>query len=699
VGFPAGRVPAGAIRAAVRSGGLLEGPGAGACHSLAVTVPSRDEDCVMVLARSDQPFDREESSLLRAMATVLALTLGNLRTMTSLRERQVLLERFSSIQRAISLRAPLQEVFDAVTAGAAEQLGDPIVGLYLVDPADPQALECRSVHGDPKGRLLRGSRLLVGRGVTGRAVAEDRLVVVEQYPGHPDADPRAERTGLRATMAAPVRDGSRVVGSLVVGSLLDERNYAPAEREVLQAFAELASLAVADARMVDALRRAVGDATHRSLHDPLTGLANRTRLLDRLSHTLAQRRVPGSDVAVVYVDIDDFKTINDRFGHGVGDLVLVEAARRITDAVRAGDTEARLGGDEFAVLLEQAAGVAEATAAAERMLAALRTPLRLGGVEVYCNASVGVAALDGNSWSADELLRNADVAMYRAKNVGKGCAVVFESAMYEELLDRLDLETDLRQLVQSGGIDVFFQPIVRLADEEVLGVEALARWAHPTRGFVPPETFIPLAETTGLILALGRQILVRSCAWAGQWRQEHPESSLFVSVNLSAAQLQDPELPDLVRETLAASGLGPGSLVLEITESVLMQDTALTMGQLRKLKELGVRLALDDFGTGYSSLSYLRRFPVDILKIDRTFVSALLVGDDLRRLTEAILALGGALGLQCLAEGIEHVEELELLRELGCEQGQGSYFARPMPAALLEGYMRGHHAVRSHTLS
>jgi EAL domain-containing protein (putative c-di-GMP-specific phosphodiesterase class I) len=316
---------------------------------------------------------------------------------------------------------------------------------------------------------------------------------------------------------------------------------------------------------------------------------------------------------------------------------------------------------------------------------------------VYCNASVGVAAQADSSWSADELLRNADVAMYRAKNSGKDCAVVFESAMYEALLDRLDLETDLRQLVQADAVEVFFQPIVRLSDQEVLGVEALARWAHPRRGYVPPETFIPLAEATGLISVLGRQILVRACQWAGDWRQAKPDSRLFVSVNLSAAQLQDPELPDLVRETLQASALPPSALVLEITESVLMQDTALTVSRLRQLKDLGVRLALDDFGTGYSSLSYLRRFPVDVLKIDRSFVSSLRVGDDLRRLTEAIIALGAALGLECLAEGIEHVEELDLLRQLGCELGQGSYFAWPMPPALLEGYMRSAVLARSLT--
>ncbi|MHB8682622.1 MAG: putative bifunctional diguanylate cyclase/phosphodiesterase [Acidimicrobiales bacterium] len=687
VGFPVGRVPRTELLQAARHGGSLEVPGAGHCRVLRVPLEMVDGDGTLVLARSGPGFSREEMSLLRAMTRVLSLALGNLRTMASLRERQNLLEKLSKIQRSISLRAPLAEVFDAITDGAAELLGEDIVTLYLVDQDDPGALTAASMHGMPAVATLETARLRVGHGVSGRSVAENRLVVVEDYDGDPHADRRAVRAGVKATMAAPVHDGGDVIGCLVVGSLHAGRTYSPAERDLLLAFAEHASLAVTDAKTVEALHEAVGAATHRAMHDPLTGLANRTRFLDRLGHALAVRRLPGATVAALYVDIDDFKLVNDRFGHGVGDLLLVEAAGRLNAAVRVGDTVARLGGDEFAVLLENASGIADAIGAAQRILEAFREPFAFGDVEIVCNSSVGIALQERGSVSADELLRNADVAMYRAKNSGKGCAVVFESAMYEALLDRLELESDLRRVVQDDEIDVFFQPIVRLRDNRILGVEALARWPHPTRGFVPPTTFIPLAEDTGLIVTLGRQVLLRSCLWVGERRRTHPEDELFVSVNLSAPQLQDPGLIAAVERALDAGGIESDGLVLEITESVFMQDTDVTMARLRALDALGVRLALDDFGTGYSSLSYLRRFPVDVLKIDRSFVSALRSGDDHERLTEAIIALGGALGLQCLAEGVEHPEELAVLRALGCDLAQGHLFARPMPAGALEQFL------------
>ena len=691
VGFPAGRTPELQIVEAARSGGSLDVPGPGNCPVLAADLDlPGGGPAWLVLARSGASFDRQEASLLRAMARVLSLTLGSLRTMASLRERQNLLERLSKIQRSISIREPLAEVFDSVTAGVADLLGDEVVTLYLVDRSDPQWLRASSMHGMPDVATLDTARLRVGRGVTGRAVAEDRLIVADDYTVHPDADNRAVNVGVRATMAAPVHAEGEVIGCLVTGSLKSGRRYSPSERESLIAFAEHASLAVTDAATVEALHEAVGDANHRALHDPLTGLANRTRFLDRLGHVLSVRRAPGLNMAVLYVDIDDFKTVNDRFGHSVGDLLLVEAAGRLNGAVRVGDTVARLGGDEFAVLLENVAGMEEAVAVADRILESFRAPFVFGDAAVRSNVSVGLAMRESSSLSADELLRNADVAMYRAKNSGKGCSVVFEAAMYEALLDRLELESDLRRVIEANGIDVYFQPILRISDERVMGVEALARWLHPDRGFVPPVHFIPLAEDTGLIVELGRKVLTRACQWAGDWRRSHPEDDLFLSVNLSAHQLQDPHLVDAVRDALESAGVPPHALVLEITESVLMQDTGITAARLHALKKLGIRLALDDFGTGYSSLSYLRRFEVDMLKIDRSFVSSLHAGAGLHRLTEAILALGGALGLECLAEGVEQSVELEALRDLGCQMAQGHYFAGPLPIPILEEYLGGH---------
>ncbi len=687
IGFPTGSAPVDALVDAGRHGVALEVPGAGPCHTMRVPLALPEGDAAMVLARSVEPLSGEESSLLRAMGTVLSLTVGNLRTMASLRERQVLLERLSRIQRSISLRAPLAELVDAIDDGAAELLGDPIVTVYLIDPEAPETLEAVSIKGGPPSVTLEASRLPIGFGVPGRVVAEDRLVVVESYGGHPDADARALRVGVAATMAAPVHDGAQVIGCLTVASRMPGRTYSRAEQELLLAFAEHASLAVTDARTVAALHTAVGDATHRAMHDPLTGLANRTRFLDRLGHALAQRRLPGLTVAVLYVDVDDFKLVNDRFGHAVGDLLLVETAARLNGAVRGGDTVARLGGDEFDVLIENAGGAAEASAAAQRILEALRVPFHVGDVEVATGASVGMALLESQPCTADELLRNADVAMYRAKNSGKNRTVVFESAMYQAILDRLELETDLRRIVQADEIQAHYQPIVRLGDQRVLGVEALARWLHPERGFIAPDTFIGLAEDTGLILELGRQVLARACTWAGTWHSQHPGSELFVSVNLSAHQLQDPGLPAAVARVLLDAGLHPRSLMLEITESVLMRDTDVAVARVRALKDLGVHVALDDFGTGYSSLSYLRRFPVDVLKIDRSFVHALLAGREPMRLVEAIVAMGDALGLECAAEGIEHEDELRLVRDIGCDLAQGIYFAGPMPPHALGRYL------------
>lgn len=427
VGFSAGAIPLAELAGAVEGGGMLAVPGAGSCHTIRVSVEVEGQEWSLLLARAADPFSRDETSLLRAMGSVVSLSLGNLRTMTALRERQVLLERLSGIQRAISARAPLGEVFDAITIASSELIGDPVASLYLLDPAQPGSLVAASVHGDALAPLLHRSRLWVDRGVVGRSVADDELTVVEGYGGHPVADPRAAKAGIEASMAAPVHDGPRVVGCLVVGSRTAGRTYRPSERELLLSFAELASLAVTDARTVEALHQALGSANYRALHDSLTGLANRTSFLDRLGHAQAQRRGAEQAVAVLYVDIDDFKLVNDRHGHAAGDQVLVEVARRLGAAVRGGDTVARLGGDEFAVLLESASGRREAAAAAERVLRALSVPVDVHGAPVPAGASVGLAVDDAGGRSAEELLRRADIAMYRAKHAGKGRVATFDS--------------------------------------------------------------------------------------------------------------------------------------------------------------------------------------------------------------------------------------------------------------------------------
>jgi diguanylate cyclase (GGDEF)-like protein/PAS domain S-box-containing protein len=427
---------------------------------------------------------------------------------------------------------------------------------------------------------------------------------------------------------------------------------------------------------------------HQAFHDPVTGLANRALFSDRVEHALMRSQRGFPDIAVVFIDLDDFKTVNDSLGHAAGDEVLQEVARRLRIAVRPTDTVARFGGDEFAVLLEGVNDSAMAADAAARILHALELAYEIDGKQVFPRASVGICLVDREDAvpEAAELLRNADVAMYMAKRDSKGSYRVFEPAMHERVVERLELRAELQQSIENDQLELHYQPVVRLEGHEIVGVEALLRWRHPTRGTIPPNQFIPLAEETGLIVAMGRWVLNEACREGVevQTRFER-EAPLTISVNLSVRQLQSDSIVSDVRCALETSGLPPESLVLEITESVMMSDTDFAVQRLDDLKALGVRLAMDDFGTGYSSLSYLSRFPVDILKMDRSFVGA---GENVA-LQSAIIALGASLELDVVAEGIELPEQEQSLHDLGCEIGQGFLFARPMPSSDLAAYLAG----------
>jgi diguanylate cyclase (GGDEF)-like protein/PAS domain S-box-containing protein len=427
---------------------------------------------------------------------------------------------------------------------------------------------------------------------------------------------------------------------------------------------------------------------HQAFHDPVTNLANRALFSDRVEHALMRSQRGFPDIAVVFIDLDDFKTVNDSLGHAAGDQVLQEVARRLRIAVRPTDTVARFGGDEFAVLLESVNDSSQAADAAARILHALEIPYEIDGKQVFPRASIGICLVDREDTvpEAAELLRNADVAMYMAKRDSKGSYRVFEPAMHERVVERLELRAELQRAIEDDQLELHYQPVVRLTGHEILGVEALLRWQHPTRGTIPPNQFIPLAEETGLIISMGRWVLNEACIEGVriQKRFERGEP-LAISVNLSVRQLQSDSIVSDVRCALETSGLPPGSLVLEITESVMMSDTDFAVQRLTELKDLGVRLAMDDFGTGYSSLSYLSRFPVDILKMDRSFVGS---GENVA-LQSAIIALGASLELDVVAEGIELEEQERSLHDLGCELGQGFLFARPMSSADLATFLSG----------
>ena len=420
--------------------------------------------------------------------------------------------------------------------------------------------------------------------------------------------------------------------------------------------------------------------THLAFYDPLTGLANRALLADRLAHSLAWARREGRSLSLLCLDVDHFQAVNDGLGHGAGDHVLAEVARRLESGLRTTDTAARLGGDEFALLLEDTADAASAIVVADRLLESLRVPILLEDGEARVSASIGIALSQGGSEGPAEMLRNADVALYEAKQAGRNRSLVFEPGQHAAVIERLEIETDLRRALERAELDLLYQPIVSLRNGAVVGAEALLRWQHPRRGRLGPAEFVPLAEDRDLIVPIGRWVLAEACRRAAAWASG--PAPPYVSVNLSGRQLQDPGFVGDVRAALEASGLPASKLTLEITESFSLLETRAIVGRLYDLRDLGVRLAIDDFGTGYSSLSYLQTLPMSVLKIDRSFVAA--NGARAAPVLRGIVELGKAMGLDLVAEGIETTDQVATLRELGCEHGQGFLFARPMEGARIE---------------
>ena len=496
------------------------------------------------------------------------------------------------------------------------------------------------------------------------------------------ADYLAER-GIRDAMVAPLHGETRVIGTMLVGNRLgDVSTFDLEDIKLFETLANQASVSLEKGRLEQSLAQLTAleaKLKHQAFHDSLTNLANRALFTDRVEHALARQDRRSNPLAVLFLDLDDFKTINDSLGHAAGDQLLISVAERLHECLRPADTAARLGGDEFAILLEDMDDAEDATAVAERIIEDLGTPFVLQDKEVMVHASVGIAWSVSGREGAHELLRNADLAMYRAKNRGKGRYEAFKPSMHADVLERMELKEELQRAVDEQEFVLQYQPFVALKTGEVVGVEALVRWNHPTRGLVAPGEFIPLAEETGLILPIGRFVMREACITARYWQRKYPtHPPLRISVNLSARQLQQPGLVEEVAQTLHQCDLNPESLILEITESVLMQDTDATIDKLQQLRNLGVKLAIDDFGTGYSSLSYLKSFPIDILKIAKSFVDGVGNASEESALARAIIKLGGTLRLQTVAEGVELPEQRDQLRELHCNMGQGYYFARPL---------------------
>jgi diguanylate cyclase (GGDEF)-like protein len=439
-------------------------------------------------------------------------------------------------------------------------------------------------------------------------------------------------------------------------------------------------------RTDEELKRREEELAFLATHDPLTGLPNRTLILDRVEQMLARSRRSQTPVAALFVDLDNFKSINDTLGHGAGDELLRAVTARLSGVIRDADALGRLGGDEFVVVSEELSLAAGPELVAERLLDALKQPFKLGSDEethLTVTASIGIAV--GDHTSAEELLRNADIAMYRAKWDGKNRYIVFETGMQDVLQDRMELEMDLREALEKDEFFLAYQPTIDLSDMSPTGVEALIRWEHPVRGVVQPDDFIPLLEETGLIVDVGKWVLQQACRQGAAWRAAgYP---IGMAVNVSGRQLDTDQLIVDIETALSDSGLDPDALTIEITETTLMRNVEETARRLAQVKALGVRIAIDDFGTGYSSLAHLQRFPVDALKIDRSFISGLTHNEEGETLMHTLVQLGKALSIETFAEGIEQQHELSLLKEQDCDSGQGFLFARPLDVAATEAFL------------
>ncbi|MFZ2113627.1 MAG: EAL domain-containing protein [Solirubrobacteraceae bacterium] len=439
-------------------------------------------------------------------------------------------------------------------------------------------------------------------------------------------------------------------------------------------------------RAHEELHRRQEELAFMATHDALTGLPNRTLILDRVEQMIVRARRNQTPVAALFVDLDNFKHINDTLGHSVGDQLLRAVAARLEAVVRDIDALGRLGGDEFVVVAEGMSLAAGPELIAERLLGALKQPFKLKGAEntrLVVTASVGVAM--GERATAEELLRDADIAMYRAKWDGKNGYVVFESGMQDAVQSRMELEMDLRDAFDKDEFFMVYQPTFDLREMVPTGMEALIRWRHPTRGIVQPDDFVPLLEETGLIVDVGRWVLREACRQGAEWREAGRQ--VGIAVNVAARQLDRDEFVGEVREALSDSGLAPEQLTIEITETTIMANAEETAGRLASIKEIGVRVAIDDFGTGYSSLAYLQRFPVDALKIDRSFISKMSNDAEGETLIRTLVQLGKSLSIETLAEGIEQAQELSLLREESCDTGQGFLFARPLDLGECETFL------------
>ncbi len=526
------------------------------------------------------------------------------------------------------------------------------------------------------------SGALVRSGILQHTIRGGGTLVLRDIRSELDLALRAAAAELNLVSVAAASFGGTETHPTGLICALDDvpRDWTSAETALLVDFAQMASDEISLRNLLSERDVREQRLRHDSMHDPLTGLPNRTLFLKRLTDA-TQRARRGEDglFAVLFLDIDGFKDVNDSKGHHVGDEMLVMIARRLEECVRGGDIVARLGGDEFAILLERITDVRDAAVVAGRVQESLLAPLSIGGCEYVASASIGVSLSANANEQPEYLLRCADTAMYRAKNGGRGRYEMFDRAMHAEALTRLQIETDLRHAFERNEFFLQFQPIMGVQTGRIVGAEALVRWRHHDRGVVSPATFVPVAEDTGMVVRLGRWVLREACRQARIWREQSTTDSAFrVSVNLSVREFSQPDLVQAVTDILEETSVGPEALNLEITESAIIGQKHPAIETVRRLRQLGVGIHLDDFGTGYSALSYLHRLPLDAVKIDRSFTSAIDIEERPRKVVAAIVSLAHAIGLEVVAEGVTTDEQLTILRSMGCDRAQGFVLARPL---------------------
>ena len=586
----------------------------------------------------------------------------------------------SDFARVMLTDFAIQSILDHLVKRIVDVLPISSAGVTLISPgmapryvaaSDEAALEFERLQSE----LGQGPCLVAYE--TGTPVFVPHLASDERFP---DFGPQAVAAGMAAVFTFPLRHGDGCLGALDLyrdaPGALD-----PGAQEAAQTLADVAAAYLLNAQAREESLVATAWFRDKSLHDVLTGLPNRALLHERLGHGSQRARRTHTAVAVLFVDLDHFKRVNDDFGHAVGDQLLVAVAARLSGLVRPGDTLARVSGDEFVFLCEDLASPSDVDVLVARIDEAFAAPFVLPGAELVVTASVGIAYSGPGEAVTEQLVLDADVAMYQAKRRGGAAHQVIDLRMAEEARDHSQLEQDLRAALATAALAVVYQPIVRTADGCVIGVEALLRWTHAVRGAVPAETAVSVAEHSGLIAGIGAWVLERSCRDWVTWLAEHPDHPLDLAVNVSARQMMGPGFAASVAQVLDETGMDPTALVLEMTEAILVEDGDRAMSVLGDLKTLGVRLALDDFGTGYSSLSCLRRFPVDIVKIDRSFVADLGRDPGASTTVAAVTQLAHALGKVVTAEGVENVDQCDEVVSVGCEAAQGFFFARPMTAA------------------